>query len=138
MNKCKADASTIQNLKNEVESSDEALQSYKEKYTTAHESQKLAEVKVMELEQRLSDVSTKHRTARDALDDIEKKFGDCQKRENEQSKKVKDLDKENKKLEKKAREIETVSFFIVLISKKRKLVLLLLTNFSLETRNAQG
>lgn len=111
MSKCKADASTIQNLKSELESSEEAVQSFQEKYATAHESQKLAEVKVMELEQRLSDVSAKHQTARDALDDIEKKFGDCQKRENEQSKKVKDLDKENKKLEKKSREIETVRFF---------------------------
>ena len=110
MSKCKADASTIQNLKNEVVSSDEALQSFKEKFSTAHESQKLAEVKVMELEQRLSDVSAKHESSRDALDDVEKKFGDCQKRESEQCKKVKDLEKENKKLEKKSREIETVRF----------------------------
>ena len=62
----KAEKNQIESLNGKLETVNSDLEIEKDKYSKTREAQKLAEVKVMELEQRLSTLTTKAKESEDA------------------------------------------------------------------------
>ena len=62
----KAEKSQLENLNEKLETANSDLEIEKDKYSKTREAQKLAEVKVMELEQRLTTLTAKAKDAEDA------------------------------------------------------------------------
>ena len=115
VNKCKSDKNVIEELKNKIITFESKHENSNEKFSKTREAQKLAEVKVMELEQRLTSANSKANDATDDKEALTSKFEDANKAAKEYSKKYKDSEKERKALEVKLIQIEKVLQFITFI-----------------------
>ena len=73
VNKCKTDKTTIDELNKKLSSAEQDIEMANDKCNQTREAQKLAEVKVMELEQRFA---TAQKELKEAQDEKGKKFND--------------------------------------------------------------
>ena len=73
VNKCKTDKTTIDELNNKLSSAEQDIEMANDKCNQTREAQKLAEVKVMELEQRFA---TAQKELKEAQDEKGKTFND--------------------------------------------------------------
>ena len=87
------------------------LENVTEKYRKAHEAQKLAEVKVMELEQRLSTESTKAETFKNDAAKSELKLTEISRQAKDSGKRLKELEKDKKQTDSQNKQLQIVSQF---------------------------
>ena len=93
-----------------------------EKYKNSREAQKLAEVKVMELEQRLSTVNTKSDTYKDDMAKLEAKHTESSRQAKEFGKRLKELEKEKKQTEVQQKQLIQVRLLIIFVKSHTGLI----------------
>ena len=106
--KCKSDAATISNQNDKLTETEIELENITEKFKKAHEAQKLAEVKVMELEQRLSTESTKVENFKNEFSKSDSKLTDVTRQAKDFGKRVKELEKDKKQTDSQVKQLQMV------------------------------
>ena len=107
--KCKSDSGLVVSLQKQIAEKQYEVDALAEKFKKSHEAQKLAEVKVMELEQRLT---TLHEKSDLATADAEKhsaKLSDAMRQVKELGRKTKELEKEKKNADAQNKQLLSVS-----------------------------
>ena len=107
--KCKSDSGLVAALQKQLAEKQDEIDALAEKFKKSHEAQKLAEVKVMELEQRLATLQEK---ADSATADAEKhaaKLSDATRLAKELGRKTKELEKEKKNADAQLKQLLSVS-----------------------------
>ena len=112
ISKCKADAATISELKSSITDLEDESQTQREKFEKSNEAQKLAAVKVMELEQRLATSQEEAENAKSELEKAQQKLSEAQRINKENSKRRKDADKDKKHSDSQVKHLQAVRIFL--------------------------
>ena len=108
--KCKSDASTITTLNEKICEAEDQVENLSEKFKKSHEAQKLAEVKVMELEQRLTLESQKAENMTNEAAKIDSKFNETARQAKQLAKRNKELEKDRKNIDSLNKQLQAVMF----------------------------